>query len=311
MKRILLVGLASLASLAASPANSQLRADAGFGAMGLEGCRTDLRYLNQMFGWQVNWVPEWRALGQASDAELEEAIKGWSEAPAALRAAQAALDSSTPAEAAPRVIVERVIPQLDDLAKSLDAGPPALREGVSPRLKAEWDALFTGGIKPAVDHYRTFLRDRYLAKASAASGLSGTPDGERCFRQSVREFTSLDLPPDQIEQIGWRLLRETEADLAKLHDVKLPDMPQLLEKLRTERDAGFTEERLIAVSEAAIARGSAAVPRMFHQPLKQPVRVDPMPKAMEASFAADSTGRRRAASPQPMSSTSRARRIAA
>ena len=65
MQRILLVGLASLASLAASPANSQLHADAGFGAMGLEGCRTDLRYLNQMFGWQVNWVPEWQALSQA------------------------------------------------------------------------------------------------------------------------------------------------------------------------------------------------------------------------------------------------------
>jgi len=75
MQRILLVGLASLASLAASPANSQLRADAGFGAMGLEGCRTDLRYLNRMFGWQVNWAPEWRALGQASDAELEDGIK--------------------------------------------------------------------------------------------------------------------------------------------------------------------------------------------------------------------------------------------
>jgi len=291
MQRILLVGLASLAAILAAPAQAQdqaseVRADAGFGASGLEGCRTDLRYLNQMFGWQVMWPSDWKALGRASNAEVERALRQWSKAPAALGAAEAALAASREPEAAPRVIVERIIPQLDDLAKSLEGGAPPLRNGVSPQLKSDWDQLFTTGIAPAVNRYRSFVRDIYLKKASTAAGLSGTPDGARCFRQSVKQFTTLDLPPDQIEKIGRRLLNDTEADLARLHHIKRGEVPALLEKLRAERDDSFTKEQLVKISEAAIGRASAGMPRMFHQPLKVGVQVQPLPSAMEASFPA-------------------------
>ena len=68
-----------------------------------------------------------------------------------------------------------------------------------------------GGAIHRQDHARhrplsTFLRDRYLAKASPAAGLSGTLTGPAAAASRQRA-TTLDLPPEQIGQIGWRLLR--------------------------------------------------------------------------------------------------------
>jgi hypothetical protein len=55
--RVLLAGLGCwVAALAAPmPAIAQeLSASAGFGASALEDCPSDLRYLNQIFGWQIS-----------------------------------------------------------------------------------------------------------------------------------------------------------------------------------------------------------------------------------------------------------------
>lgn len=275
------------ALLAAAPLRAEpVQAGAGMGGAGLEGCRTDLRYLNQLFGWQVSWQRNWAVLGTASDAELSAAIETWRTAPAALRADEAALTQATRGSpgAAPRVVVERVLTQVDALVRTLSASAPPLREGADPALRRLWQALFADEIAPAVAHYRDFLRNAYLPAASTGAGLSEAPDGARCFRQSVRYFTSVDRPPEEIEQLGRRLLAESEASLSRLYRTR--DMPRLLARLRDTREAGFDEARLIALSEAAIARATAAMPRMFEGSLQQAVTVQPMPRAIEASAAA-------------------------
>jgi uncharacterized protein (DUF885 family) len=264
-------------------------AGAGFGAAGLAGCRTDLRYLNQLFGWQMGWQREWQALaGARNDAAVREAIALWRTAPAALRADESALAAATRGGpgAAPRVVVERVLAQVDDLALALRQSAPPLPANLDPGLRREWNDLFAREIAPAVAHYRDFLRGRYLPVASPAAGLSGTPDGPRCFRQAVRMFTTVDRPAEEIERIGLRLLRETEADLTRLYRVPASDLPRLLASLRGTREEGFDADRLVAMSQAAIARATAAMPRMFSGTVTEPVIVEALPGAMEASAAA-------------------------
>lgn len=271
---------------AAAPAAAQtIEAGAGFGAVGLAGCTTHLRYLNQLFGWQVGWQRDWQALANAPTSDIPAAIALWRTAPAVLRADEAALGQSG-AGAAPRVIVQRVLAEVEELAHMLRQGPPPLGSDVDPALRRQWAALFAEEIVPAIEHYRDFLRTRYLPVASDSSGLSGTPDGPGCFRQAVRTFTSVDLPPEAIEAIGMRLLRATEADLARLYDVPPGGMPALLARLRATREEGFDAARLTALSRAAIARAAAAMPRMFLGHANAPVIVEALPAAMEASAAA-------------------------
>jgi uncharacterized protein (DUF885 family) len=272
------------AFLLAGPALAEpVEAGAGLGAAGIEGCRTDLRYLNQLFGWQAGWQRQWAALQGASDDDIRAALATWRTAPAALRADEAGLVPGG-AGAAPRVVVERVLIQTDDLARALRQNAPPLRADADPALRRQWQALFADEIAPAVEHYRDFLRDRYLPAASPGAGLSGTPDGPRCFRQAVRYFTSVDRPPEEIERLGMRLLAETEAELRRLYRTR--DVPRLLSRLRATREPGFTPERLIALSRAAIARAEAAMPRIFSRPLRHPVTVEALPGALETSAAA-------------------------
>jgi uncharacterized protein (DUF885 family) len=286
LRPALALALAALL-LAAPPAAAEpVAAGAGLGGAGLQGCRTDLVYLNQLFGWQVSWQRQWAALQGGSDGDIEAAIATWRTAPGALRADEAGLAAAVRGGpgAAPRVVATRVLAEVEDLAQALRQGPPPLRAGADPALRRRWTALFADEIAPAVEHYRDFLRDLYLPVASDAAGLSGTPDGARCFRQAVRYFTTLDRPPEEVERLGLSLLARTEAELARLYGRR--DLPRLLAELRATREVGFTPERLIAISEAAIARAAAAMPRMFSRPGTAPVRVEPMPRAIEASAAA-------------------------
>jgi len=276
--------LALAALLVAAPALGEpVEAGAGLGGAGIEGCRTDLRYLNQLFGWQASWQRRWAALGGASDDSIREAIATWRTAPAALRSDEAALVPGGPG-AAPRVIVERVLAQVDDLARTLRRQAPTLRADADPALRRQWQALFADEIAPAVEQYRDFLRDRYLPAASPGAGLSGTPDGPRCFRQAVRYFTTVDRPPEEIERLGLTLLERTEAELGRLYRTR--DIPPLLARLRATREEGFTPERLVALSAAAIARAEAAMPLMFSRAVRHPVTVEALPGALEASAAA-------------------------
>jgi uncharacterized protein (DUF885 family) len=288
MRGLAAIALFSLALGSAPAAAEPVEAGAGFGGAGLAGCHTDLLYLNQLFGWQMGWQRAWQALATAPDGAIRDAIAHWRTAPAALQRDEAGLAVALrePARAAPRVIVERVLAEVDDLARTLGAGAPPLRAGADPALRREWEALFASQIAPAVADYRDFLRGTYLPIAAPSAGLSGTSDGPRCFRQAVHYYTSLDRPPQEIEATGLRLLRETESELAHLYGIDAAHLPGLLARLRATHEAGFTADRLVAVSRAAIARATAAMPRMFIGHVARPVVVENLPAAMEASASA-------------------------
>jgi uncharacterized protein (DUF885 family) len=94
------------------------------------------------------------------------------------------------------------------------------------------------------------------------------------------------MPPEEIEALGRRLLRDTEAELARLYHVRPGGMPALLARLRDLREPGFDADRLLALTRAAVARGTAAMPRAFLGAVRTPIAVEPMPAAMEASSPA-------------------------
>lgn len=250
-----------------------------------EGCHSDLTVLNQMFGWQVRWPSEWQTASTAGDTQLREEIARWSTVPAALAADQAALASSDRG-AAPRPVVERVLEQLAALKTTLHTGPPAVSAAADPHLKQQWADLFTTRIVPAIDRYEAFLKTDYLARSADKPGLLATRDGGQCFQNLVKRFTSLDIPPAEIESTGWSILRSTESEIAKLNGIRPGQLPSFLQSLRDHKNPAFDGAALLGRSEAALKRAEAAMPRMFPSPAGQPIIVSAMPKVMEKSFPA-------------------------
>ena len=78
--------------------------------------------------------------------------------------------------------------------------------GVSPadqeKLKAEAARVIGEIVQPAYVELLEFFRDEYCRRLAhiAAEAL---PDGKAYYRQKIREFTTLDLTPEEIHQTAW------------------------------------------------------------------------------------------------------------
>ena len=69
MRIRIIAACAALFSTTATAQTPSLAADAGFFATPLAECKTDLRYLNQVGGWQLGWPREWQAVAQGGDMD--------------------------------------------------------------------------------------------------------------------------------------------------------------------------------------------------------------------------------------------------
>jgi uncharacterized protein (DUF885 family) len=237
-----------------APATAQAQVSgAGVAAPALAGCDTDLIYLNQVTGWQQSWPIEWAALAEALPEAQAEALGRWKAVAGILARDKEAMRSGLAGgRTAPAPVVRRVLEQIDGL----------LEQPLAPSLKApEWRALLDGKIRPAILDYATFLRDVYLPLASD-KGLSDHPDGHRCFEQSTAYWTSLKLSPADIEALGRRLLARYRKQLSELTGLPDRHLAAYLADRRSDRGTASREE-IVRVSEAAIARARAALPRWF------------------------------------------------
>ncbi|MFC5581472.1 DUF885 domain-containing protein [Rhodanobacter terrae] len=75
---------------------------------------------------------------------------------------------------------------------------------------------------PAYAKLLTFFRQQYVPQARTTLAAEALPDGNAFYRQQIHEYTTLDLSPDAIHQIGL-------AEVAKIH-------AQMLEVMK---DSGF------------------------------------------------------------------------
>ena len=74
--------------------SKELTADSGFATKSLSGCKSDLRYLNQVIGWQVKWPRQWQNVIASGPTAANDAMTNWSEVPTAIEQAIATLNSN-------------------------------------------------------------------------------------------------------------------------------------------------------------------------------------------------------------------------
>jgi len=66
---------------------------------------------------------------------------------------------------------------------------------------------------PAHATLLAFFRDEYMPKARDSLAAEAMPDGEAWYRQQIREYTTLDLDPEQIHQTGLREVARIQAEM--------------------------------------------------------------------------------------------------
>jgi len=83
--------------------------------------------------------------------------------------------------------------------KKLPSTIPAAEQAT---LREQASAAISGKVVPAFQQLRTFFVNEYVPQARSTLAAEAMPDGKVYYRQQIHEYTTLDLSPDQIHQIG-------------------------------------------------------------------------------------------------------------
>ena len=87
--------------------------------------------------------------------------------------------------------------------------PAAEREA----LQAQGQAVISGSVAPAFGRLLAFLRTDYMPHARTTIAAEALPDGKAYYRARVREFTTLDMTPEEIHAIGLKEVARIDADM--------------------------------------------------------------------------------------------------
>jgi uncharacterized protein (DUF885 family) len=112
----------------------------------------------------------------------------------------------------PRVIMEKSATQMDGLLVSnlqtsifyqpILRMPANFNETDKARLTQAYTGAIEKQIQPAYLKLATFIRQEYLPKCRESVGYSELPDGRKWYEQLARFYTTTDLTPDQIFDLG-------------------------------------------------------------------------------------------------------------
>ena len=167
------------------------------------------------------------------------------------------------------------------MLKPLEEEHPDWSEADREAFEKGLHAAVEEQIRPAFERYLALLQDEILpaARDNKKPGLVFVPGGDDCYQKTIRIHTSLDLPADEIHQIGLEQVAKINAEVEvlgkKLFD--LDTRKEILDKLRTDPELYFTtREEVEEKAESALAKAREVMPQYFGILPKADCVVEPM-----------------------------------
>ncbi len=90
--------------------------------------------------------------------------------------------------------------------------PAADRE----RLRAEAERIFAEQVEPALRRFHDFLAETYVPRARESIAMGDLPDGKAWYAYQLRTYTTTDLTPEQIHQLGLSEVSRIHGEMDKL-----------------------------------------------------------------------------------------------
>ncbi|MGJ8477558.1 DUF885 domain-containing protein [Sphingobium yanoikuyae] len=120
--------------------------------------------------------------------------------------------------------------------KAFAAMPDTIPADQRQAMQAQAQALIRDAIAPSYQKLLTFMRGEYMPKARKTIDAYSLPDGKAFYQDQIREYTTLDLTPQQIHEIGLKEVARIDADMKKtMADAKFQgSFAEFLEFMRTD-----------------------------------------------------------------------------
>jgi uncharacterized protein (DUF885 family) len=245
-------------------------------------CRSELWDVSHMGGWHLDLVGVAREQPLTTAAERAEALQRWSALPALVEQeiANARMGLAEGYSAA-RPVVRKVVKQVQGLASAAPEKSPfytvAERSGDSA-FRAEFAKLLAGPVRQAFARYASFLESEYLPRAREALGVSANPNGRECYAASLRSYTTLPRPPEEVFRLGQQSVAGNLAAVRELGQRKFgtSDIAAITPRISQAPDNKFkSEEELIAFSRGVVAKAREKSASLFERMPEQVMLVEP------------------------------------
>ncbi|HBF47686.1 MAG TPA: DUF885 domain-containing protein, partial [Shewanella frigidimarina] len=198
----------------------------------------------------------------------------------------------------PRVLVERIIPQLDaQLVTNAQSSffyspinllPESFTAEQKAQLTKEYSQLIDSELLPALTQLRDYVKNVYLPSSRASDGWWGLPNGKDWYQHLANSHTTTTLSVDEIHQIG---LSEVARILSEMDKVREQvgfkgDLTAFFASLSSEPQYFFTDRQDLIDGYMAIKDHiNQVLPQYFNVMPKADYIVKPVESFREKSAA--------------------------
>lgn len=241
--------------------------------MGLEGLKYPTHYMpiNQFWSFTLD-LPQ---LGSGSGNQPFRNVKDYDDWVKRLSVFPAWVDTAiydmrkgiTAGWVLPRALVVKMLPQLKDVIATNDtasifygpvkAMPDSFSADTKQRLIVAYKKAIDSIINPSYSRLYEFFQKEYLPKSRATSGIKDIPGGADYYNYCIRYWTTTNLSPDSIYNIGLREVDRIEKEMLRVKDEVgyKGDLPAFFKYLSEDkRFFPFTEPKQVIDSFWGIKR---------------------------------------------------------
>ena len=128
----------------------------------------------------------------------------------------------------PKLVTQGVISQIDAIINSdinsnpylkvfIDADETLLSQNEKLELINDAKELIINKINPAYIKLNNFLKNDYLVNSRDTIGIKDIPEGKKYYEQLAKHYTTTDLTPDEIHDIGLREIQRIRAEMEEIN----------------------------------------------------------------------------------------------
>ncbi|GGW85247.1 DUF885 domain-containing protein [Alteromonas halophila] len=201
----------------------------------------------------------------------------------------------------PKVVLEgfedSVTPYISELPsespfyRPFDSFPAHITEAQQRTLQEDAKSVITEHVTPSYQAFYDFLVEEYIPSARTDIAATNWPQGEAFYRNRVKHYTTTDMTPQQIHDLGLSEVARIRKQMQQIiNELEFDgDIDAFIHFLRTDPQFyADTPEELLKEAAFIAKKMDARLPQLFEHLPRTPYGVAPVPESIAPKYT---TGR--------------------